>query len=172
MTGEWRKLHDEELHIICTHSQILLGRPSQGDWGGRDMWHAWERREKCTRFWWESPNERGHLKDQVVAGRMGSEWILGSEISDSQGGDYEIRVFWVVEPCSHVEGDQSFRGAYCLHHPTSNVTTLSYIPEDSKFRILGRLTGGVDWIRLAQDRDIWRTVVNAMMNLRVLEPQS
>jgi hypothetical protein len=19
------------------------------------MWHAWERREKCTRFWWESP---------------------------------------------------------------------------------------------------------------------
>jgi hypothetical protein len=22
------------------------------------MWHAWERREKCTRFWWESPKER------------------------------------------------------------------------------------------------------------------
>jgi hypothetical protein len=27
--------------------------------------------------------------------------------------------------------------------------------------------GGVDWIGLAQDRDWWRAVVNAAMNLRV-----
>jgi hypothetical protein len=32
--------------------------------------------------------------------------------------------------------------------------------------------GGVDWIRLAQDRDRWRAVVGAVMNLRVLAPQS
>jgi hypothetical protein len=32
--------------------------------------------------------------------------------------------------------------------------------------------GGVDWIRLAQDRDQWRAVVSAVMNLRVLVPQS
>jgi hypothetical protein len=32
--------------------------------------------------------------------------------------------------------------------------------------------GGVDWIRLAQDRDRWRTVVSAVMNLRVLAPRS
>jgi hypothetical protein len=32
--------------------------------------------------------------------------------------------------------------------------------------------GGVDWILLARDRDRWRAVVSAVMNLRVLAPRS
>jgi hypothetical protein len=32
--------------------------------------------------------------------------------------------------------------------------------------------GGVEWIQLAQDRDRWRAVLNAVMNLRVLAPRS
>jgi hypothetical protein len=32
--------------------------------------------------------------------------------------------------------------------------------------------GDVNWIRLAQDRDPWRAVVSAVMNLRVLAPRS
>jgi hypothetical protein len=32
--------------------------------------------------------------------------------------------------------------------------------------------GGVEWIHLAQDRDRWRAVVNAVMKLRVLAPRS
>jgi hypothetical protein len=32
--------------------------------------------------------------------------------------------------------------------------------------------GDVDWIRLAHDRDRWRAVVSAVMNLRVLAPRS
>jgi hypothetical protein len=32
--------------------------------------------------------------------------------------------------------------------------------------------GGVQWIRLAQDRDRWRAVVNTVMKLRVLAPRS
>jgi hypothetical protein len=32
--------------------------------------------------------------------------------------------------------------------------------------------GGMDWIRLAQERDRWWGVVSAVMNLRVLAPRS
>jgi hypothetical protein len=38
--------------------------------------------------------------------------------------------------------------------------------------ILRRLFGGVEWIHLAQVRDRWRAVLNAVMNLRVLGPRS
>jgi hypothetical protein len=76
--GEWRKLHNEELHNLYSFPDIIRqGKSSQGEWGGRGMWHAWERREKCTGFWLESPKERDHLEDQVVGGNIGSEWILG-----------------------------------------------------------------------------------------------
>jgi hypothetical protein len=37
------------------------------------MWHAWDRTEKCTRFWWESSKDRDHLEDQGIDGRMESE---------------------------------------------------------------------------------------------------
>jgi hypothetical protein len=40
------------------------------------MWHAWERGETCTGFWWESQKEKDYLEDQGVDGRMGSKWIL------------------------------------------------------------------------------------------------
>jgi hypothetical protein len=30
----------------------------------------------------------------------------------------------------------------------------------------------LDWIRLSQNRDRWRAVVSAVMNLRVLAPRS
>jgi hypothetical protein len=36
-----------------------------------------------------------------------------------------------------------------------------------KWDLLETGWGGVDWIGLAQDRDKWRALVNAVMNLRV-----
>jgi hypothetical protein len=41
------------------------------------MWHAWERKENCTQFWWESPKESDLLEDREVDGRMESECIFG-----------------------------------------------------------------------------------------------
>jgi hypothetical protein len=45
------------------------------------MWHEWERREKCTTIWWESPKERDHSEEQDVDGirmdlrEIGWGWI-------------------------------------------------------------------------------------------------
>jgi hypothetical protein len=40
------------------------------------MWHTWERREKCTRFWSESPKESDHSDDRGIDGRVVLEWIF------------------------------------------------------------------------------------------------
>jgi hypothetical protein len=39
--------------------------------------------------------------------------------------------------------------------------------DNIKTVLLERVWGGVDWIGPFQDRDKWRAVVNAVMNLRV-----
>jgi hypothetical protein len=70
------------------------------------MWHARERRGKCTGFWWESRKERDHLEERGVDGRMGSEWILGRLASGAktitltyhmQCGVYNIHVHSCVK---------------------------------------------------------------------------
>jgi hypothetical protein len=77
VTGEWRKLHNEELHN-CTHPPDIITqfKSRRMRLAGHVARMGEERREKCTRFWWESPKERDHLQDQGVGGKMGSEWIL------------------------------------------------------------------------------------------------
>jgi hypothetical protein len=40
--------------------------------------------------------------------------------------------------------------------------------DNIKMDLLGIGWGGVDWIGVTQDRDKWRALVNAVMNLRVL----
>jgi hypothetical protein len=44
-----------------------------------------------TGFWWESPNERDHLEDQGVDGRMRSEWFLGRFAGGVLSGSGSLR---------------------------------------------------------------------------------
>jgi hypothetical protein len=112
VTGEWRKLHSGELHILYSSPDIIRQIKSRKmRWAGH-VARMGEGRS-VYRVLVRSPKERDHLKDQGVDGRMGSKWTLGILVG-----------------------------------------------------------GNVEWIQLAQDRDRWRAVVNAVMNRRVLAPRS
>jgi hypothetical protein len=65
---------------------------------------------------------------------------------------------------------------FVTNHYAQPRNTTDYLaqPKHRKMDIdLGEIgLGCVDWIRLAQDRDRWRAVVIAVINLRVLAPRS
>jgi hypothetical protein len=112
MTGEWRKLHNEELHNLYSSPDII-------------------RQVKSRRMRWAG---------QVT--RVGEE----------------IKVYKVL--VGKPEGKRP------LGRPKRRW-------EDGirmDLRDIG--LGGVDWIRLAQNRGRWRAVVSAVMNRRVLAPRS
>jgi hypothetical protein len=112
VTGQWRKLHNEELHNLYSSPDII-------------------RQVKSRRMRWA-----GHVA------RMG-----------------DVRKVYKVL-AGKPEGKRP------LERPRRRW-------EDGirmDLREIG--LGGVVWIRLSQDRDLWRAVVSAAMNLRVLAPRS
>ena len=67
MTGEWRKLHNEELNDLYSSPSIMrVIKPRRMTWAG----HVWRKGEVCTRFWWGNLKERDHWGDQDVDGRI------------------------------------------------------------------------------------------------------
>jgi hypothetical protein len=56
------------------------------------MWHAQEKREKCTRVWWENPKKRDYSEEQDIDRRMGSEWILGKLVCGLWSGFNWLRI--------------------------------------------------------------------------------
>jgi hypothetical protein len=69
VTGEWKKLHNEELHILYP-SPNVTARSNQGEWGGHGMWHAWGREKSVQGFGGKAPKERHHSEGRVVDGKI------------------------------------------------------------------------------------------------------
>jgi hypothetical protein len=76
VTGEWRKLHNEDLHNLYSSPDIIRHiKLSRMRWTGH-VAHMGEER-KLYMIWWERPKKRNHWEDQGIGGRMESEYILG-----------------------------------------------------------------------------------------------
>jgi hypothetical protein len=63
MTGEWRKLHSEELHNLYSSPDIIRQVKSRRMRWARHVARMGEER-KVHKFWWESPKKRDHWEDQ------------------------------------------------------------------------------------------------------------
>jgi hypothetical protein len=76
VTGEWRKLHNEELHNLHSSPDIIRQIKSRRTrWAGH-VARTGEGRN-VYRVLVGKPEGEDHLKDQGVDGRMGSKWALG-----------------------------------------------------------------------------------------------
>jgi hypothetical protein len=69
VTGEWRKLHNEELNDLYYSPNILRVIKSRiMRWAG--LQRVSGREEACTGFWWGSLRQRGQGGDPDVDGRI------------------------------------------------------------------------------------------------------
>ena len=74
VTGEWRRLHNEELNDLYPSSNIVRVIKLRRDRLG--MWRIWVRRGGCTGSWWGNQRERDHWGDLGVDGCI-LGWISG-----------------------------------------------------------------------------------------------
>jgi hypothetical protein len=71
VTGEWRKLHNEELNCLYSLPNIVWLVKSR-----RMRWAGHVARMGCTGCWWGNLRERGHWGDPNVDGRIILRWIF------------------------------------------------------------------------------------------------
>jgi hypothetical protein len=75
VTGEWRKLHNEELSDLYFLPNIMRVVKSRRMRWARHVARM-RRGEVCTGFWFGNPRERDHWRDPDVDGRIILRWIF------------------------------------------------------------------------------------------------
>ena len=74
VTGEWRKLHYEELHGLYSPNTVRVIKSIKVRWAEHVAHMGIE--EVYTGFCWGNPRGRDHLEDRVVDGRIILRWIF------------------------------------------------------------------------------------------------
>jgi hypothetical protein len=75
VTGEWRKLHNEELKdLYCSPNIVRVIKSRKIRWAGHVARIG--RGETYTGFWWGKLMERDHSEDPGVDGRVILRWIF------------------------------------------------------------------------------------------------
>ena len=74
VTGEWRRLHNEELNDLYSSPNIVrVIKSRRMRWA--DMWRVWVRRGGRVVSWWGNRRERDHWGDLGVDGWIILGWI-------------------------------------------------------------------------------------------------
>jgi len=73
VTGEWRKLHNEEITDLYSLTNIVrVVKSRRMRWAG----HVARMGEGCTSFWWGNLRERDHWEGPDADGRIILRWIF------------------------------------------------------------------------------------------------
>jgi hypothetical protein len=74
VTGEWKKLNNEELNDLYCSSSIVWVIKLRIKWVGHVAHMG--RGETHTGFWWGNLRERDHLEEPGIDGRIILRWIF------------------------------------------------------------------------------------------------
>jgi hypothetical protein len=76
VTGQWRKLHDGELHnLYSSPDSVRQIKSRRMRWAGHVA--CMVEGSNMYRVLVGKPDGKNHLEDQGIGGRMGSKWTLG-----------------------------------------------------------------------------------------------